>query len=216
MQIVSQGLSHRAEIMLSNFSKLAFDQRTADPIRNVKNYAIICNTLMRKAAESGGVHPIYLDSLSSDFAKRIENVTGVESAQALMSEMAHSYCRLVRKYAIRQYSPMVQKTVTYIGSNLSGDLSLSVLASTQNINASYLSSLFRKETGKTVTEYVNEKRMEAAAQLLRTTRLQIQTVAQHCGMSDVNYFSKLFKKHHEMTPKQYRDRNRLYVQNTKS
>lgn len=216
MQIVSQGLSHRAEIMLSNFSKLAFDQRTADPIRNVKNYAIICNTLMRKAAESGGVHPIYLDSLSSDFAKRIENVTGVESAQALMNEMAHSYCRLVRKYAIRQYSPMVQKTVTYIGSNLSGDLSLSVLASTQNINASYLSSLFRKETGKTVTEYVNEKRMEAAAQLLRTTRLQIQTVAQHCGMSDVNYFSKLFKKHHEMTPKQYRDRNRLYVQNTKS
>lgn len=216
IQIVSQGLSHRAEIMLSNFSKMAFDERTADPIRNVKNYSIICNTLLRKAAEQGGVHPIYLDSVSSEFARRIENITGVESAQTLMGEMAHSYCRLVRKYATRQYSPMVQKTVTYIDTNLSGDLSLSTLASVQNMNASYLSALFSKETGKTVTEYVNEKRMAAAAQLLRTTRLQIQTIAQHCGMSDVNYFSKLFKKHYEMTPKQYRDRSRLYAQNSKS
>lgn len=206
MQIVSQGLSHRAEIMLSNFSKSTFDQRAADPIRNVKNYAIICNTLLRKAAEHGGVHPIYLDGASSDFARKIENINGSEAAQALMREMAHAYCRLVRKYAIRQYSPVVQKTVTYIDTDLSGNLGLGALAEVQNISASYLSVLFRKETGKTLTEYVNEKRMEAAARLLQTTRLQIQTVAQHCGMSDVNYFSKLFKKYHGMTPKQYRER----------
>jgi len=216
MQIVSQGLSHRAEIMLSNFSKVAFDQRTADPIRNVKNYSIICNTLLRKAAEQGGVHPIYLDSLSSEFARRIENINGMEAGQALMSEMAHAYCRLVRKNATQQYSPMVQKTATYIDANLSANLTLSVLASTQNMNASYLSALFRKETGKTVTEYVNEKRMEAAAQLLRSTRLQIQTVAQHCGMSDVNYFSKLFKKHHGVTPKQYREQSSPYFPKQKS
>ena len=216
MQIVSQGLAHRAEMMLSNFSKTAFDQRTADPIRNVRNYSIICSTLLRKAAEQGGVHPIYLDRLSSDFAKRIENITSIEAGQRLMNEMAHAYCRLVRKYAIRRYSPVVQKTVTYIDGDLSSDLSLSVLASVQNMNASYLSALFRKETGKTVTEYVSEKRMEAAAQLSRTTRLQIQTVAQHCGMSDVNYFSKLFKKHHGITPKQYREKNRPYFPTQKS
>lgn len=216
MQIVSQGLSHRAEIMLSNFSKTAFDQRTADPIRNIRNYSIICNTLLRKAAEQGGVHPIYLDELSSNLAKRIENITGIESGQALMTEMVHAYCRLVRKHATRQYSPVVQKTVTYIDTDLSGDLSLSVLAAAQNMNASYLSAIFRKETGKTVTEYVGEKRMEAAAQLLRSTRLQIQTVAQHCGMSDVNYFSKLFKKYHGMTPKQYREEVRVYLPKQRS
>ena len=44
------------------------------------------------------------------------------------------------------------------------------------------------------------------AQLLASSRLQIQTVAQHCGISDANYFSKLFKKRFEMTPKQFRDR----------
>ncbi|MBO7738994.1 MAG: AraC family transcriptional regulator, partial [Oscillospiraceae bacterium] len=41
--------------------------------------------------------------------------------------------------------------------------------------------------------------------------LQVQTVAQHCGMSDVNYFSKLFKKQYGVTPRQYRAENRHYI-----
>ena len=65
--------------------------------------------------------------------------------------------------------------------------------------------LFRKETGQTVTEFVNERRMRTGAHLLRTTRLQVQTIAQHCGVSDVNYFSKLFKKQYGVTPKQFRE-----------
>ncbi|MBQ6989418.1 MAG: helix-turn-helix transcriptional regulator, partial [Clostridia bacterium] len=71
-------------------------------------------------------------------------------------------------------------------------------------NASYLSDLFHRETGKTITEYVTELRMNHAAALLQKTTLQIQTVAQHCGISDVNYFSKLFKKQYLVTPRQYR------------
>lgn len=216
MQIVSQGLTNRAELMLSGISKTTFEQRTADPIRNIKNYSIICNTLLRKAAEQGGVHPIYLDSVSSEFAKKIELLTDIEAGQELMGEMAHSYCRLVRKYATQQYSLLIQRTTAYIDANLSSNLSLNALAAAQNTNASYLSSRFKKETGKTVTVYVNEKRMESAARLLRTTRLQIQTVAQHFGISDVNYFSKIFKKHHGVTPKQYREQNRPYTIKQKS
>lgn len=212
METVSQGLSHRAELMLASFSTLTFEQRMADPIRNMKNYSIICNTLLRKAAEQGGVHPIYLDSVSSEFAKRIEGVMNFEKGQELMAEMVRSYCRLVRKHSMKHYSPLVQKVVTYIETDISADLSLRALAAAQNINASYLSGLFKKETGKTITEYVNEKRMEDAARMLRSTKLQIQTVAQHCGMSDVNYFSKVFKKHHGLTPKQFREEARPYLQ----
>ena len=98
----------------------------------------------------------------------------------------------------------MQKTIIRIESDLAGDLSLKTLAEAQGINASYLSSLFKKETGKTVTDYVNEKRLQQAARLLATTRLQVQTVALHCGIQDVNYFSKMFKKHLGKTPKAYR------------
>ena len=44
-----------------------------------------------------------------------------------------------------------------------------------------------------------------AANLLRHTQLQVQTVAQHCGIGDVNYFSKVFKRHFGLTPRQFRE-----------
>lgn len=207
MNLVSLGLSRRTELMLRSFSQHTIEQRTADPVRNLKNYAIISNTLMRKAAERGGVHPVYLDRTSSVFAKRVETITDFSTASSLLIDMARSYCRLVRKHASNNYSPFIQKTVTYIDANISGDLSLRTLAALQNLNASYLSALFHKETGKTVTDYVNARRMDSAAKLLRTTQLQIQTIAGHCGMNDSNYFSKTFKKYYGVSPLQFREQN---------
>lgn len=205
MQAIAQGQMHKAERLLAFFSKMSLEQRLTDTVRNVKNYCIIMNTLLRKAAESGGVHPVYLDSVSSDFARKIELLKSASDASAFMNEMIRSYCRLVRKHSIHQYSPPVQKAITYIDSDLTSDLSLSALAAMQNVSAGYLSSLFRQETGQTLTEHVNQKRIKHAMQLLKTTKLQVQTVAQHCGIVDVHYFSKLFKKHVGMTPKEYRE-----------
>ena len=209
MDAVSKGLTHKAEMLFSGFSTAAFERRLADPLRNLKNYAIITNTLLRKAAQDGGVHPIYIDSLSSDFARRIEQVPEPTAMQAFMLEMFRSYCRLVRKHSMRGYSQPVQKTVIRIDSDLTADLSLSSLAEAQGINASYLSALFRRETGETVTEYVNRKRVELAVHLLSTTGLQVQTVAQHCGFADVHYFTKVFKRLTGETPRQLRERRRV-------
>ncbi len=204
MQAVSLGQTHRAGMMLSGFSSMAFERRLADPVRNLKNYCITMNTLLRKAAEQGGVHPLYLDEQSSSFARRIEELNSVEAAGKMMDEMFRTYCRLVRQKSTKDYSPPVQRAVVQIDADLSGDLSLRTLALTQNINASYLSVLFKKETGMTVTDYVNRRRVAVAAQLLGGTKLQIQTVAQHCGMTDANYFSKIFKKYTGATPREYR------------
>ena len=205
METVSKGLVHRAELLISNATQEYLESRSADPLRNLKNYCVICNTLMRKAAEQGGVHPIQLNRVSSDFARTIEALSTLEKGEKLMSEIVRTYCRLVRNHSTAHYSPLVQKAVAYIDSDLSCDLSLHNLAEAQNISASYLSALFKREIGKTVTEFVNERRMEKGARLLRITRLQVQTIAQHCGMSDANYFSKMFKKHYGKTPKQFRE-----------
>ena len=109
---------------------------------------------------------------------------------------------------MKNYSPPVQKAILYIDADLTADLSLSALAGAQNISPSYLSSLFRQETGQTLTDHVNHKRIKQAMQLLSTTHLQVQTVAQHCGILDVHYFSKVFKKYAGQTPKQYRETHR--------
>lgn len=211
MRAVSLGLTHKVDMLLMSFSKLSFEQRLSDSVRNLKNYCIVMNTLLRKAAESGGVHPLYLDRMSSDFARKIETLANDKAVFRLMEDMFRAYCRLVNKHTTKNYSPPVQKAVIQIDMDLGGDLSLKYLAQQQGINASYLSSLFRKETGQTVTDYVNQKRMRMAVQLLGTTQLQIQTVAQRCGIPDVNYFSKLFKKYTQRTPKEYRQLVKLQL-----
>ena len=64
---------------------------------------------------------------------------------------------------------------------------------------------FKKETGKTLTDYVNGRRVEYAKKLLKTTNLQVQTVAGLCGIDDVHYFSKMFKNMVGITPKAFRE-----------
>lgn len=212
MRAVSLGLTHKAELLLSGFSSFAFERRLADPVRNLKNYGIIMNTLLRKAAEQGGVHPLYLDNLSSEYAGKIEQIASAAAGYELMTDMYRGYCRLVRRHATKNYSPPVRKAIAHIDSDLNGELGLKTLAELQGINASYLSTLFKKETGQTVTDYVNQRRMHLAVQLLSGTRLQIQTVAQHCGIPDVNYFTKVFKKYMGKTPKQFRQDSLHLVQ----
>jgi YesN/AraC family two-component response regulator len=204
MEAVEMGQLHVVEQLLQGFSKMSFESRSKDPVRNLKNYCIIMNTLMRKSAEKGGVHPLYIDMLSSDFAKRIESVTTVREIGPLIEDIFKSYCRYVRKYSTNKYSPPVQKAILHINADLNGNLSLTSLAERLNVSRSYLSDLFKKETGETVTEYTNKKRVKRATHLLSTTKLQVQTVAQHCGIQDINYFSKIFKKYTLSTPKEYR------------
>lgn len=205
MRAVSLGQTHKAELILSNFSNLSFEKRNDEPVRNYKNYCIIMNTLLRKAAENGGVHPIYLNSTSSKFAKKIETLSSTISVQELMMNMFRSYCNLVKRHSLQNYSAPVQKAIACIEADLTADLSLSALAKMQNISSGYLSAIFKKETGKTVTEYTTTKRMDYAKTLLKTTSLQIQTIAQHCGILDLQYFSKLFKKYTGKTPKEFRE-----------
>lgn len=202
---VSKGQMQRVNRLLSAMKSPSFQRRLADPLREMKNYAIIMNTLLRKAAEAGGVHPIHLDSLSSEFAVSIEQMASMQEAEQLPGRMIRGYCHLVNHHATRDYSPTVQKAVTFIDYDLTADLSLRALAAALNVNASYLSARFKRETGQTVTDYVNEKRINQAKHLLKTTNLQIQTVAQYCGVDDLQYFSKLFKKHTGSAPKAYRE-----------
>lgn len=206
MRAISLGQLNEGARIVSAFEAMPFEKRLDDPLRNLKNYSIIMNTLFRKAAETGGVHPIYLNEISSDFAKKIENIGSLSELQRLMSDMYRSYCLMVRKYTTKNYSPIVHKAKLIIEADLSQDLSLSSLAAAQNINPSYLSTIFKKETGKTVTDYIFTERMKLAQKLLETTHLQIQTVALHCGILDVQYFSKLFKKYAGIPPKEYRQK----------
>lgn len=204
LEAVSGGQLQKENRLLFAISENLFEKRVADPLRNAKNYGIIMNTLLRKAAERGGVHPLYLDRASSAFAARIEALASLSESGNLMRDMFRGYCRLVRKHATGRLTPVVQKAVLLIDADISVELTLSAVAKTVGVSESYLSAAFKRETGKTLTEYVRHKRISYAKKLLETTHLQIQTVAGHCGIVDVQYFSKMFKAETGKTPLEYR------------
>lgn len=205
IQAISYGQTHKIEMILTEASRQGIEERISDPVRNIKNYSIVLNTLLRKAAEVGAVHPFHIDALSSRFAREIELIHSPEEGFKLHMEMMRKYSLLVKNHSLKGYSLLIRKVLTQIDYDLTADLSLKAQADLLNINASYLSTLFKKETGMTLTDYVNRKRVEHAITLLNTTDLQIQTIAQHCGVPDVNYFTKTFKKYIHKTPKEYRE-----------
>ena len=206
MQAVSIGQIPKAELLFATLSKYQFEARSTNPLRNTKNYLIILNTLLRVAVRNGDVPPFHIDKISSAYAHKIEATTSTNAGMALMKEMVRKYCLLVKNHSMKGYSLLIRKVLTQIDYDLTADLGLKNLASQLNVNPSYLSTLFKKETGFTLTEYVNQKRIEHAVFLLNSSGLQIQMIAQYSGIPDVNYFTKTFKKIIGITPKEYRDR----------
>lgn len=209
LEAVSKGDVQKAEAMMADFPSQGFETRVADPVRNMKNYCIVMNTLMRKGVEAGGVHPYDLDRVSSDFAKQIEALHDLTSVQGLMKEMLRSYCSLARDRAVLPYPAPLQIPLLMIEHDLSEDLSLEKLAAAAGVSPGYLSTLFRKHLGKPLTSFINEKRIRHAKFLLKTTNLQIQTIAQHCGILDLHYFCRLFRKFTGKSPGEYRESHRF-------
>ena len=204
MEAVSSGKLNLLSTISSNVFNKGTEQRISDSIRNRKNYLIILNTLLRKAVENGDVHPLHIHKLSSEYALKIEKINSISDSNHLMSDMIRNYCLLVKNHSLKQYSYLVGKVITLISYDLSVDLSLKAISSKLNVNPSYLSNTFKKECNCTLTEYVNKKRVEYAVSELHNTDKQISTIAYECGISDTNYFIKLFKKHTGITPSNYR------------
>lgn len=181
------------------------DNRSNSTLRSKKNNLLAFNTICRKGAEEGGVHPIYLDEMSRRMAIKIENMTASNQDALVHREVLKKYCSLVQHNSVEGYSPTMQRVLVYISQNLyDTELSLQSTATALSINKSYLATIFKRETKETFTKYVNGKRLERAIFLLNSTNLQIQTIASNCGIPDVTYFTRIFKAEKGMTPSQYR------------
>lgn len=97
-----------------------------------------------------------------------------------------------------------KKIIAYIDQRYTEDILLSSLAKQFNLSIGYLSMLVKKETGKTYSEYVTEKRLALAKELLGDQSISIQDIVQRVGYKDYFHFNKLFKKHFGITPSKYR------------
>lgn len=204
LEAVTRGDPALAFHRLEKFVQFRLAPRYKDPTRDMKNLAIVLNTLLRKAVERAMVHPVYLDEISHHYAIKIEACVSSSQLEALRLEMVRKYCLLVKNQSLKNYPPLIRDILNHINLNLSSELNLKTLSQMFNINASYLSSLFRREMGMTLTDYINGRRVDTALKLLNSTDIQIQDIAYYVGIEDVNYFTRVFRKKIGMSPSEYK------------
>ena len=93
-----------------------------------------------------------------------------------------------------------------ISSRYTGELHVGEAASACGCSPSHFMRWFRKMTGQSFTEYLNEYRLQQAAEALRCGSDTVLNIAEQCGFENLSYFNRLFKKRYRMTPREYRTR----------
>ena len=204
LEAVSQGNTTKALAIIGHMGDIRISSRADDELRDRKNLMLALNTVLRRTTYSAGVHPFYIDAISANYARFIETATGFQELEDVLPYLVRSYCDLVKKRSTALYSAPVRQILVTIDASINGDLSLKRFANELFLNTSYLSSLFKKETGMTLTDYVNQHRINFAKRLLKSTTLSIQAVATAVGIPDIHYFTRLFRRETGYSPREYR------------
>lgn len=173
-------------------------------LRTRKNGMIIRNTLCRVGAMLGGVPAIHLHLISEKYALQIERAQTPEYLEHVVSpNMFAEYCDLVSNFSTAKYSSLIKDVVLYIGNHLREEINVTLLAEQFHLNASHLARKFKKETGYTVSEYVNKQKIDSAKLLLQGGEISINDIAERLGYNSASYFSRTFKKVVGESPVEY-------------
>ncbi len=96
--------------------------------------------------------------------------------------------------------PDVIRIEKFIGENITKKITLQMIADYVHLSKEYVACLFKKNVGKTVIEYVNERKMLLAKNMIQTGEMSLNNVAQNLGYENYSYFSRLFSKHFNTSP----------------
>lgn len=111
--------------------------------------------------------------------------------------------RTVHRYLFQEEST-IERLCAYISEHLAENITREMLAEHVYLNSAYLSRLFKKEKGMSITDYLLQERMRIARDLIESSTLPISDIAQSVGFSNFSYFAKMFKKVHNVNPQQLR------------
>lgn len=191
------------------FTKNVKDRIPLDTLRSRKNLSFVLNTILRKAAEKGGLDLIKIHSISEKFAIQIEKTSSILDLVELQKNMVLTYSNTTRKHSLKNYTYTARKAIEYIRINLDQDLSLDLISNALNISSYQLSREFKKETNVSITHYINAQRINEAVYCLENQAMSITDIAHMVGFNDVNYFTKVFKSFKGITPSQYKKSTNL-------
>lgn len=201
---ISQGETEKALELMERFNEVSSDirflsQKLGDQITG----AAMFRTLVRMGVRKAGMSPVRIDSISQEYAQKMQHTASVAELNYLQRRLVERFCAEVRALRESRYSPCVRRAMDYMSVNLSQPLTMAEIARAAGTDRHLLSRTFGEETGMTVKQYLAKRRCEIAAELLRTGGTSVQEVAAYVGYPDNNYFSKVFKANQGLSPQSY-------------
>ena len=132
---------------------------------------------------------------------RLDSCISLEQEQQALIELFHQFCAADR----REVNPAVILVQNYLQYHFHEPITLETLGRLTDLNPQYLSVMFKKETGCSVTEYIRQLRITTAQELLRSTSMSVGQIAETVGYEDPLYFSRIFQKKVHQSPRKYRN-----------
>lgn len=170
--------------------------------RLIKDYSgerIVEELLCRYSLNCANIHNLdaaKLDSLITEFSQN------EYSDKKLLCKIITFLRNIPEKEA--SVHPMVERVTEYVSEHLNEDIQIRDIAESLGLSVYYMCHLFKRETGITVTQYRNERRLTKAKTLLLETDSSVTDIASLCGFASAPYFAEVFTTSEKISPSEYR------------
>ncbi len=165
----------------------------------------IMRNMIRLAAKRSGLHAAIIDGVCVDYAQKMRQLSGNPIAEAKMyANLISDLCKEIRLMQGNGYSALTQQALFFLHKYYAETFSVGELAQMLHVSESTLSRTLKADTSRSFSQLLKEERMQNAARLLCSTSDSIQTIAGKVGISDPNYFVKVFRSVYRTTPGAYR------------
>lgn len=181
--------------------------KSSDPIRQAKYSVVAFITLCTRAAIEGGLSPECAYTLSDTYTESVDSCKTISEIAAVSHTMYDDFIHRVNRCRNSNgVSRPVQACCDYIDNHPMAEFSVDDLAAKAGYTTYYFSRVFKKETGKTIKEYIRDARIYQSKMLLSTTNLSIQEISEQLHFCSQSYFAGQFQKVEGIAPADYRNK----------
>ncbi len=177
-----------------------------NPVTNLKYHFVITTAMITRLCKQKGMELEQAFRMSDFYIQRLDDIHTLEGVRKLHDEMVLDYTEKMRRiYKSDSNSRHISACKDYIYSHLKERITIEDLADELGVSASYLSRLFKKETGDSVSAYIRRQKIEMAKNLLQYSDYSMIDIANRLSFSSQSHFIQQFREYEGMTPKKYRD-----------
>ncbi|MCM1304921.1 MAG: helix-turn-helix domain-containing protein [Butyrivibrio sp.] len=178
-----------------------------DPVRNMRYLCVASVTLATRFAIEGGMDTETAYNASDLYIQKIDGCRTIEEMRAVHKDMFAFFThKTAESIKTSVFSKPVIQCMDYIYYHLHEKITVAELAEYVGLYPSYLSTLFAREAGISISEYVLGKRIETAKNMLKFSEFSYSEIAATLAFSSQSHFTKVFREKEGITPKVYRDR----------